>query len=236
MKNSKLLLIGLLFTSFAVKAQDKAFEKGKITIDLGAGVGLYGTKVHEEYNQKEYYWTGSGIGTRTKRIKHDTTDASGAFIFPLQVEYGITNWLGIGARFAYANWIEERDSITKIKPKATSIDAGLVLNFHLIKSRRFDMPISLSIGYSNFKFMANDANDGIAKDNGMFYGIGLVPRIYFGDHIGMFFNLGYAGYNYPSVQFSDKNNSNINTKDDKDWKYKLKGNGANIGIGLIGKF
>jgi hypothetical protein len=150
------------------------------------------------------------------------------------VEYGVTNWLGVGARFAYSDYFEEKDSITGIKAQFTSIDAGLALNFHLVKSKRFDMPISVNFGYSSFKYLSNDTKGSKGKDNGLNYGISLLPRIYFGDHVGMFFNLGYAGYTYPSIQFSDNTDSNLN--DENDWKYKLKGSGANLGIGLIAKF
>ena len=96
------------------------------------------------------------------------------------------------------------------------------------------MPLSFYIGYSNLKYITHDNFGSMAKDNGISYGFALVPRIYFGDHIGMFFNVGYAGYNYPSLQFSDNTNANLNELNN--WIYSLKGSGANIGIGLVGKF
>jgi hypothetical protein len=52
----------------------------------------------------------------------------------------------------------------------------------------------------------------------------------------MFFNVGYAGYSYPSLRFSDKTDSNLNENGDYRSTFSLKGNGANIGFGLIGKF
>jgi hypothetical protein len=186
------------------------------------------------------YWNGSSLALRKESGWFTQTTqpmAAGATIYPLKVEYGVTNWLGVGARFAYSNYIEERDSITGIKPKFTSVDAGVVLNFHLVKSKRFDMPISVNFGYSSFKYLSNDAVGGKGKDNGLNYGIGILPRIYFGDHVGMFFNLGYAGYtviralNFLTIQIQTLNDDN-----GQDWLYKIKGSGMNIGIGLIGKF
>lgn len=235
MKKTILLIAFAILTTGIMRSQDKAFEKGNITFDLGAGFGLYGTKTHIEENKYAYVWNGTGIekvvvGKNTK----DTTDGAGAGIFPLKVEYGVTNWLGIAARFAYSNWITERDSVSGLKAKATSFDAGVMVNFHLVKSKRFDMPVSLTLGYSSFKYLSNDPLNGMAKDNGINYGIGLLPRIYFGDHVGMCFNIGYAGYSYPSLHFSNSNDSNLN--DDNGWKQSIKGGGINLGIGLIGKF
>jgi hypothetical protein len=233
----KIAIAIVLFTASFIssKAQDKAFEKGNFTVDLGAGFGLYGTKIHTEENKYSYTWNGSSfVKTKVGITQNDTTDGAVSTIYPLKVEYGVTNWLGVGARFAFSDYFEERDSITGIKPNFTSFDAGIVLNFHLIKSKRFDMPISVNCGYSSFKFISNDIKDSKGKDSGINYGISILPRIYFGDHIGMFFNIGYAGYNYPSIKFSDNTDSNLN--DENDWKYRIRGNGANIGIGLIAKF
>nr|MDQ3048352.1 hypothetical protein [Bacteroidota bacterium] len=64
------------------------------------------------------------------------------------------------------------------------------------------------------------------------FGIELQPRIYFGDHVGMYFNVGYAGYSYPSIEFSD----NQNYYNSNNFKFTLKGSGVNLGLGLIGKF
>jgi hypothetical protein len=213
----------------AAKAQDdKAFKKGDITASLGIGFGVYGTKVHTEYDQQVF---NLATGFSTVRYKQDTTDGAASAVFPLEVEYGVTNWLGLGGRFAFSNYT--RDS-TNTNARVHSLDADLMVNVHLVKSRRFDMPLSLYIGYSNIKYLTHDAFGSMAKDNGMSYGIALVPRIYFGDHIGMFFNVGYAGYNYPSLQFSNDTYPDLNSQNN--WLYSLKGNGLNMGLGLIGKF
>lgn len=200
-------------------AQDKAFKKGDITVDLGAGLDLYGTKIHQQ-----------SFG-----YVHDTTDGAGGSHFPLKMEYGITNWLGIGARFNFSKFIQDKDSISHIRPTTRGIDAGLVLNFHLVKSRRFDMPISVTFGYSHLSIHSNDPLNTLARSGGLGYGIGLTPRIYFGDHIGMYFNVGYMGYNYPNFKYSNDTYDNLN-KMWGDAKVSLKANGVNIGIGLIGKF
>ncbi len=241
----KVTLFVLVFcTSFSgLKAQDKSFQKGDITVGLGIGVAIYGTKIHEEYNSQ--IWNGSGIST--VRIANDTTDGAASTIIPVSVEYGLSNWFGLGARFGYSKYFANADSTNNnIKPTVRGLDLDLVLNFHLVKTKRFDMPISLIVGYSNFNYKANNPNsnptplpdngNSMAKDNGLNYGIALVPRIYFGSHVGMFFNVGYMGYNYGSITFSNNSDSNLNDDNNQDRNFKIKGNGFNIGIGLIGKF
>jgi hypothetical protein len=241
------LILSACISLNAVQAQDeKAFHKGVITADADIGFAIYGTKVHSEYDQKNWL-TGA-----TERIAQDTTDGAGSSIYSLSGEYGVTNWLGVGARFAFSNYIEETQNDTTFtgtytyKPKARGVDFGVNVSFHLVKGKRFDMPLCLIMGYSNFKYMQNNPNEnpawadsnagGVAKDNGMNYGILLCPKIYFGSeqHIGIAFHIGYLGYNYRSMTFSNDSDANLN--DENNWTYHLKGNGFNIGIGLSAKF
>ncbi|MFL5762783.1 MAG: hypothetical protein ACJ77K_02505 [Bacteroidia bacterium] len=249
MKIKKLLLLAACCSFSMVNAQtEKAFHKGTITIDPNIGFAVYGTKIHQESDQQ--YWNGTSIAT--KRVKNDTTDGAGSTIYGLRGEYGVRNWLGIGARFSYSNYIEEQQHDTvfcfpdwkyySYKPKVRGIDFGLDVNFHLVKAKRFDMPICLTMGYSNFKYWQNNPNEACigqqdngnagGKDNGMYYGILLCPKIYFGKSqmIGVAFHIGYLGYNYKSISFH--NNSDDDLNDNNNWSYHLKGNGFNIGIGV----
>lgn len=225
MKKHILVIIGTVLFMSTIKAQ--SFHKGAIVIDLGAGLNISKTTIEEEYNSQ--IWTGSGL--TTVRIQKDTTDASAAAVYPLTVEYGVKNWLGIAGRVALSKYFSGADSANGVKVDARGIDAGVVFNLHLIKTKRFDMPIGVTLGYSNFKMTSNDALQSKAKDNGLNYGFAAVPRIYFGNHIGLSINLGYMVYTYPNLLFSNKNDSNVN--DNNDHEFKLKATGANIGVGLI---
>ena len=249
----KKIIVFSLLTAFSsgllMSQEDKAFHKGSITIDPSIGLAIYNTQSHTE--QDETYWTGTSFASR--RVKKDTTDKAGATIYALNGEYGIANWLGVGVRFGYSNYIEgtQKDSVYNLlsatytqysyKPKARSIDFGVNVNFHLIKGKRFDMPICLTLGYSNFKYSENnpdtdlsstDNSGAMAKDNGLNYGILLMPKIYFGkeQHVGLTFHIGYMGYNYPSMQLSNHSDANLN--DNNNATFQLKGNAFNIGVGL----
>lgn len=226
-----LFLVSALFGN-VLNAQEKAFQKKKITISIGAGLGVYGTKTHQEQDQSVY----SGGAIKTIRSIKDTTGGAGSGIYPIIVEYGLTNWLGIGGRFAFSKYIAKGDSTNKnIKPTVTGLDGDLVLNLHFIKTVHFDMPLQFVAGYSNLKYLSNDRNGDMAKGGGFNYGVSLVPRIYFGRFIGIFFNVGYVGYNYPNLIYSNNTGSNLNASNGN-LVSKLKGNGVNIGGGLVVKF
>jgi len=237
MKKTVLAFAAALLLTGAVSAQDKAFKKGDMSLEIGAGFGIYGTHSYDTRNVDQVVISG-GVPTVVKvRQSKDTTDGAVSAIYPITFQYGVTNWLGLGARFAFAKYIASSDSTNNnTRPTVTGIDADIFADFHLVKSKHFDMPIRVTMGYSNIHYLANDANDSKAKGGGLNYGIALVPRIFFGDHIGIYFNLGYAGYNYANLIFSDKQDSNHNTDNGQDLKYRLSGNGVNIGLGLVGKF
>ncbi len=230
MKKFTFVFAGILLLLNTVKAQDKAFHKGSIVFDLGIGVNVYKTQIQDQYNSLVI----NGGNLNTVRIKKDTSSKAGSAIYPLTIEYGLKNWLGIAAKVSYSSYFGTKDSVTGIKSAVRSIDGGIMLNLHLIKTKRFDMPIGLSLGYSNFKVDSKDSINSIAKANGLYYGFAMVPRIYFGEHIGLSINLGYTAYTYPNILFSNKNDSNVN--DNNDRKFNLKANGVNIGVGLLVKF
>jgi hypothetical protein len=178
-------------------------------------------------------WNGSGLSTI--RISEDTTDGAVTRTFPVTLEYGVTNWLGIGARVAYNKFFTAVDSAANnTHPDVRSLDADLVIGLHFIKTKRFDLPLNISAGYSAFTYQSNDALHHTAKDGGLNFGVQLQPRIFFGNHIGMYFNVGYANVSYKSMTFSNDNDSDLNDTDNR--LYTLKGSGLNVGLGLIAKF
>ncbi|MFL5753172.1 MAG: hypothetical protein ACJ76F_07190 [Bacteroidia bacterium] len=205
------------YTSSAVfyrTTSEKAFAKGNTVIDAGVAFALYKTKIHQE----------------SSGYKKDTTDAAGGALYTIRGEYGVTDWLGVGARFGFTSFIDDKDSATGRTAKTTGIDLCATANLHFVKTRRFDMPLCISIGYGNFKSLSNDDYNTKVKGGGFAFGMGLMPRIYFGDHFGMNFLLGFMSYNFGNLKYSNKDDSNLN----KTWDVKtsLKASGANIGIGL----
>jgi hypothetical protein len=221
----------VLFTSIS-KSQDKAFKKGDIAVSLGAGTGIYLAKAHTEFNSKRYNSQNGSI--ETVRLEEDYVDGISSLIFPIHFEYAVNNWLGTGLRFAYSDYPEFQPSWISYKSKTYNFDSYLSMSFHFVKSPKFDMPIILFLGYSVIRHFENDPPDSRTKANGLNYGISIQPNFYFGKHIGIFLNVGLAGFRYPNVIFSDKFDNNINDNNDK--LYQITGLGVNTGFGLIAKF
>ena len=217
----KIILIASAFiVSGTTNAQDKAkskstiFEPGNIIVDVGIGVAGYKTLRRETIV----------VGNNKKDF--DKKESATSIIVPIQAEYGFSNWFGLGARFAYSNYFDSAKS-------NRGIDFDFVLNFHFIKTKRFEMPISLFLGVSNINIKYNDSFNTVVKDNGANNGFMLTPRFYLTDHFALFVNLGFINYVYPSLTFSNNSNKNLiptNTT------VSLGGMGETIGFGAAYKF
>lgn len=226
-----LSLLSLSTFSQVGDASEKAFKKGNFTISVGAAAAGYKTEVTQEYDS--VYWDGTSLQT----VRANSTDSDGAVsvIFPLSLEYGLTNWLGIGARVGYSKYLAAADSTNaNVRPKVSSFDVDGLVNLHFVKTKRFDMPLCIAVGYSNFTYKSLDSLESKAKDGGLNMAISIAPRIYFGEHVGMYFDLGYAAYSYPSMTFSNSMDSNVNQTNNQ--KFALKGKGVTFGLGLMFKF
>ncbi len=220
MKKIILLLVVAACMGLQTKAQEKAFIKGKVIISASASLGVYATKINSEWDYLSIHEA------------HDTNSGAASGVYALNLEYAVNNWLGIGGRFGYSKYYAETDKATGTKPYVNGWDGDLTLGLHLIKTVHFDMPVQFTFGYSHIKYLALDTRNGIVAGGGLNYGIALVPRIYFGKHFGMFFNVGYMGYNYPNLTLSD----NTNVYNIINYKFKLKADGANVGLGFMFKF
>jgi hypothetical protein len=212
----------LIITALAVfsngKAQDDAFHQGNVAIGLGVGFGVYITETHYSYKGSSH---------------HYTTEGAVCMMYPLTAEYGVTDWLGVGGRFAYSDFLTLRNSQTGFKRSIRIIDTDFMVNFHLIKTDKFDMPIVVTAGLSNYRLAENDLSHNMRKDNGINYGLSLNPRIYFNDYVGMYFIFGYGGFNYSDLTYSNDRSKNINPTGTK---ITYRGDGTNLGMGVTVKF
>lgn len=224
-KNKFSVTLLLTCLSFAVYSQ--AFHKGAIVLDLGIAANISNATVQDEYNTS--LWNGTSF--TNVRLKKDTNNLTAAAVYPVTIEYGVKNWLGIAGRFAYSKYLSQVDSLSGAKSAIRGLDAGVILNFHFIKTKRIDIPLGITVGYSNFKMESKDSLKSMATDHGLNYGFSVVPRLYFGEHFGLSLNLGYMAYTYPSLLFSNANNSNLNNANDR--VFSLKTSGTNIGIGIL---
>ena len=189
----------------------RSFEKNANVISFGADLGIY--------------------NYRSTVASSNTSDNNAAAnkMLNLQYERGILNWLGVGAKVQLCDYFTSTDSTTHTKPTVRSIDALVVINAHMVRSKRVDLLGGVNVGYSYLNYSANDMFVSQATGGGATFDVHFQPRFYFGDHIGMFLNLAYVHYTYNNLDF---HNTQTNISDILD----LRGGGINFGLGLQAKF
>ena len=207
------LLAALTALSFITPSPAQSLEKGSMVLGLGSGLGIYHTVIKD----------------KTTPSNSADKDTSGAFVFPLEFEYALLNWLGAGARLGYSNFIEGKKDSDVVSAKARGIDFMPFVNLHFLRSKHVDMFVSCNFGYSDFKFtVTNTAGTiGTFTGSGTGYSVGFNTRFYFGDAAKFGIHVRYAreGFNYQNGEITDNQGS-------PPTKFSLKGNGGVFGLGL----
>ncbi len=221
------MIISLLLLNNKTNAQ--AFQKGNANLDVGLGLGAYATTTTFSVNIPF-------LGN----ITSVTTDGASSVMVPIGFEYGVSDKIGLGAQLGFSNYFiddstEVKDFFTgqetgemqaNTTESVSTIDFSIKVNFHLLNSDKNDLLIGFQLGGSrvNWKDLSGETLTG----TGSLFSLYLTDRIFFSDHIGVLFNLGYTAYNYGNVT-SSSNNAVINSLT---WKLR----GLNIGTGLAIKF
>jgi hypothetical protein len=210
----RLALVLVIFSGSSVISHAQSFKEGDFVIDLGA-------------NFSDYTATSlsSAPGSVTK------TDKITGGVYSGGLEYGLFNWLGIGVKVRYDDYITSKDSITHFSPSRTGYDVILNANLHVIKTKHLDIPLGVGYGYSGLNYnIPTDTLVSTLKGKGAIFDVHVDPRIYFGNHFGINFHLAYTYFGYPQLVYADnKNGSSPNTT-------HLTATGINLGVGLQFKF
>lgn len=228
MKKLLFLLLVLFLLPFQnVKGQ--AFQKGNFNIDLGIGFGAY--KTVTTYTTPEIIFLGITIPPQT--FKDEDGAVSG--MIPLSLEYGISNKFGLGLEFCSVNYaIDDStennagDIVQNNTESVKSKDLMLFVNYHLLESDKNDLFIGLGFGSSSVVWTFKDNSTYEYSGRGGLFKLYIKDRLFFGEHVGMLFNLGYTSYVYNDMETSDNNAILEGLK----WNVK----GLNMGVGLALKF
>jgi len=150
-------------------------------IGVNLGLGVYNIVL----NDKGYNSSNNG---RTGEVDYTLT-----------YDRGITDRLTIGGFFRYRGFLLAPDTNVAEINVAYGFDFCVDGAFHFVRSRHVDLYIGADLGFGYIK-LADDnlSNQGVFTAGGIAYGLTLGSRFYIGNHVGITFNFGYAGYEYPN--------------------------------------
>ena len=207
------LYLSSLFIAISMILNAQSFYKGALVTSLNTGFENYNTVLKIKIKDPN----------RTRDTVQDDRAANTNFGFG--AEYGLHKRFGVGVGFKTNKYFTSRDSVTHVKPYVRTNDFVVALNYHPIVNKHFDLVLGADVGYSTFKYQANDSLGLVLKGGGSFISLYANPRIYFG-HFGINFKL-YA----PFVSYN-----NLTTNNDTFNQYiaitKWKASGFGLGFGF----
>jgi len=177
-------IILLLFVFSAIKINAQSFYKGALVIDAGGGLEIFNTKATSV--------------EKTSGKSETDEDKAGNSNFILGAEYGILKNLGVGVRYKNNNYFVEKDSASGTTGSVKSNDMLVLVNYHVISKKKFDLVVGANFGYSGIKYQFNDSRNTQIKGSGLYYSFYVDPRLYFG-RFGLNLNLGLPFVNYPKL-------------------------------------
>ncbi|MFI5151131.1 MAG: outer membrane beta-barrel protein [Bacteroidia bacterium] len=109
-------------------------------------------------------------------------------------------WLGMGIKLTYNTFSMPKDSGAG-SPSARSYDMLAMINVHVFRNETWDVPVGFHYGGSWFKETLNDALGTTAKATGYIMQVGVFPRYYFNDHLGVNMHITYTIYHYDDIYY-----------------------------------
>ncbi len=189
----------------------QSFYKGALVADLNYGFDIYTVKSHVSYKNNII-------------PDENTTDGAVSTSPNLGVEYGVLNWFGVGIRGKFDKYVTSKDSASGITPKANGTEVGLIVNFHLLRKKVFNLIAGFEGGYSHLLYRSNDIMGTEAYGDGTWINLHLTPRFYFG-RFGISTSINVPFINYPNMTTSNTNFNSIVS-----WSWKATGFGMNFGV------
>lgn len=210
----KKIIFILFFIAYTFILSAQSFHKGALVFDVKGAIDVYNTK---------YTYT-------LKRTGQDTTteDKAANRNIAFGLEYGVLNKLGVGIRYNRAKYFAESDNITKKLPNIYSNNISLLVNYHVLNGKVFNLVGGINIGYSSLTFISNNISDDRIYGNGLYFDAHVSPRVYMG-RFGFQLDLGMPFVNYSKLT---SNNQSFNQEILAKWK----GLGYSIGMGMQFRF
>lgn len=210
----KKLLFAVIFILYTFILSAQSFHKGALVFDMKGAIDVYNTKY-------TYKLISTGQDTTLEDKAANRNIAFG-------LEYGVLNKLGVGIRYNRAKYFAEADDITKKMPNIYSNNIMLLVNYHVLNGKVFNLVGGINFGYSKLNFISNNINNDEIYGSGLYFDVHVSPRVYMG-RFGFQLDLGMPFVNYNEMS---SNNSNFNQNILAKWK----GLGYSIGMGIQFRF
>lgn len=212
MKKTLLLSIISIFTYTLSTAQ--SYEKGSIQIDVGFGLGIYGTEVQTEI-----------AGNISKE-----SDGTASTLVPVKLQYGIADRFSIGVLFQAANYIEDEDSASVRKEDAKGSTFRIIGTVYILNTDKFNLHAELGLGAATFnQDSENQQGEKIEADwRGGNFALGLGMKYFFSNRIGFFAQVDYNAYAFELDELAVDNA----TFDIDNWEADFSGSEITVGLAI----
>jgi len=192
----------------------QSFYKNALVANVNFGIDIY----HVDYSYRI-------INTNNVKVTHNGAAAKN---ISFGAEYGLANWFGVGLQFKVDNFYTKYDSTTFSTPSATGFEGALELNFHVVRTAHFDLPIGFNLGTSHLQYNENDVSNNQIYGAGSYLDLHINPRFYF-KRFGLNLDITFPKVNYSNMT---SNNATFNQYVLADWK----GSGFGFSFGFQYRF
>jgi hypothetical protein len=210
----KKLIFVLFFILYAIILSAQSFHKGALVLDMKGAIDVYNTKYTYELIQ-----TGQDTTIENKAANRNIS---------FGLEYGVLNKLGVGIRYNRAKYFAAADDSTKQMPNIYSNNIMLLVNYHVLNGKVFNLVGGINIGYSALNVITNNIYRDEIYGSGLYFDLHISPRVYIG-RFGFQLDFGMPFVNYNKLT---TNNANFNQNVLAKWK----GLGYSIGMGMQFRF
>jgi hypothetical protein len=202
----------LLYNGFHFCQGQKSFYSGALI--LSSNFGTDGNMANQRY------FNGAENTAQTLNGTAPSSD------FSMGLEYGLLEWLGIGAIGRIDNYFVQQNMVTETSPTEGAADIGATANIHVLRWKHLDLFGGYDFGLSHLTYIYNMHNgvNASSVSNGTWSDIHATGRLYF-SRLGINLSL-YV----PSMSYSSFRTSNTSIGEYTINYWKSTGYGASLGL------
>lgn len=204
-------LFSAMFLLFVLSGSTQVVQKGDFAFDLGIEGGYYNTQ-----------WDTNVFGADSSYA-----DTAAAVFVPIHFEYMVSNKIGVGLVLKSGNYLSDNSNEDN-KAKVYSIS----FSYHPVVTEKIDLFARVGLGACSLKQTEVILVKIEAQYLGSAFELDAGIKVYFSEHFGLNFGLGYNNYSFKLQSFTVGGNA----ADLADIESTLGVSGVEVGAGLAFKF